>query len=557
MATEVTQGSNPILDFAAAKGEANRRSAENANQVERNNDTITNATQQDITAVENAASADQIVKAATDAAQLRTSADNAQAKVDLGLDRTKANYRLANLASQQADAYDKANAIAKVIADKQSATILSDPLGFINAQFTLPADIAQHNYYAGLHNSAASEYDSIVSQGTATAVENKALEATMTVAQAQADQDKIAAMSSKQTAEITKQGAQLNTQGIQALQSIQQGQLNNAHLAVSVADAQSRIQMQRAQFEAAQTNRALQQSMLVDRLNERKATIDEQNMTADNYNKAAARLGGATLPASIILARLKKGDPVVSQFVRYGEDISINGDKAEGVIVATNPAQAGALYGSSKIIPSGTTASVMNYLASQVNSLASDQQVQGEKDGAGKMAVMNAKINGDVARQSSLISDSEPNIYAAPSIAAVVGSVPALVNNGFVSGELMAKSKANPDMASSAKDIFAAGVVAIKSDPSRLDEVAAGISQFYSGAVHANNALKGYAENGLPTQKSYPAELPTGILGRNQTLDMTNPALVTRALMFKSLTATGSMGKLMANKRHYNTDMPR
>jgi len=528
---DIPTGSNPILNFAAQAAQTQARTIDNATAITAQNDAVNNATTQDLNAVDAAASAQQVVQAATDSVKLQTSSENASAKAMLGADPNAANYRLQSLQATQQDAYEKTQALSGIIAQKQSATLLSDPLGFINAQFTLPADIAQHNYYAGLHNAASQEYDDIVSKATNTAQENEKTAATMTAAQASANQDLITAKAAETKATIQQNAAQLNTKGILDLQTLNEQQLSNSATAVNVADAQTRIGLAQQQMALTNQTRLLQQQMLQERIDAKTASDSELADTAASYNTAAARLGGTPLPATVVAARLKRGDPTVSQFVRYGQDIGDNGGNAEGVPVAATPAQAGALYTSSKIVPNGTTSSTMSYLAEKVNEFAGNSAIASEKDPNVRLGMINKLIDNDVTNQAKAISDNKPNIYAAPSVAALVSSVPALANNSFINGVLLPKAQANPDAPSSANDIVTAAVAAINKDPSQLNDVAQGIANFYNASIYYNNKMKGYGENGLPLQTNYLAQLNTGFLGRSQTLDLSNPTVVKTLLM--------------------------
>ena len=531
---------DPVVQYTAQKAITDANTAMNTLAVQKNNDLVANATSDQIAGVRAMSSAEGIVQAAMDSAKLQTSDANATQQQMLGLDPNAASYRLAQLNTQRIDSYNKTNELAKTIADKQSTTIFDDPLGYISNQFTLPADIAQHNYYAGLHNSAASEYEGIVQAGTATAQENLAMQRTMSTAQAAGNQQLIQAKAAQEAAKITAQGAQLNTQGILQLQSLTDQDLAHAASAVNIADAQARIKMQQAQFDAAQVQRKLSMQMLQERLDAKQATDAEQLDSYNQYQAAAARLGGTPLPQSVVIARLKKGDPVVSQFVRYGQDLLDNkaqGGSGEGVIVATNPAQAGALYTSSHLIPTGTTAPVMSYVASLTNKLAASPDIQRDKDPNARLAAIGSKIVDDATEQQQAIDDSKTgNIYAAPSIAAVIAAVPkaGLASNSFIQNTLVPLSAAAPNQVTPAKTIFAAGVTAVQDDPAQLNNVADGITKFYQAANAANNTLRGYSENGLPLQQGYKAAIPTGFLGRNQTLDLSNPSVVRRALMIAS-----------------------
>lgn len=543
MVDELVPGKSPELDFVAQKAMTDANTKANEYQVDQLVTTIKNATASDLQAEQSKAQAQSTIRSVADSAQLQLQAEDMAAQTRLGANPAAANFRLQQLADQQVDAYNKTNDLAKTIADKQSKTLLSDPLGFIQAQFSLPADIAQHNYYATIHNNAEAEYSNVVSSVTAEAQMNKATLATVTTASADAEQAKIAAESAQAQARITQTGAQLNIAGIRELQSLTDADLAHSATALNFKEQQVRIDLQRSQIAAANASRDLSNQLKIEQLNKNQLALEDQQYYANAYNKAQAKLGGATEPMAAVMAGLRRQDPKVLKMVRIGQDIITSGGTGEGVMIAPNPAEAGELYNGQRLIPTGTTAPVMKYLADKYGDLRADQAVNAEKDPAGKIALINTAIKADVAKQASKIEDGTNNIFAAPTIASLLVSVPALANNGFVANELAEKAKANPDIPTSTADILAAGIAAIKKDPSRLNEVTQGTANFFNAAIWSNNKLKGYAENGLDPQQSYPAAVPTGFMGRQQTVNVNNPVDVKAVYMMAALPVKTIVGK--------------
>ena len=534
MPAQVDTGSDPVLNYLAEQGKAAAATTNNQTAMAVQQGIQANATKTDISGAENIAAGQAMAAASMDAVKLQTSAENANARTMLGADPLAANYRLQELTNQRTDAYNKANDIAKTIADKQSLTFINDPLGFINAQFTLPADIAQHNYYANLHNSAADEYTTIVSQTTATAQENTATAATMTTAAALAKQQEIQGQSQQAVAKAQQTGAQLAIEGISKQQALTDDQLNQAHMAVQVKDEQTRIAMQQANFGLVQAQKKIYLGILQDSLERKTAALEDQNAAVTAYNKAADKMGAPRLPATTVIAKLRQKDPQVAEVLAYGQRLQDALGTGETVPVSGSMAQAGALYNSTPgMVPTGTSAPTAKFLASTVAELHARPEIQAIKDPSSRLDSINATLSGVVATQAKTIYDDKPNVYSAPPAAALIAATPALSANSFVSSIVMPQAQANPSAAFKANDIVSAGIAAVAKDPSQLDSVAEGINKIGVAAVNYNNNLKGYQANNVPLQTNYPAALNTGMFGGTQTVELTDLTAIKTLLMRK------------------------
>lgn len=534
-AKEITPGSNPILDIAIATSKAAAETAANRAKEQIQIDAISNATSDEIQGVRAQGQAQQLGQASLDAVKLQTSAQDAASVAMLGVDPLAANNRLQQLTDRKAAAGDQVQLLAKEIADKQSKSLLSDPLGFINAQFELPALITQHNYYATAHNEASSEFDDIVSKSTAVAVNNKANEATMTLAAAQAKQQEIGAVTAQNIAKVQAQGAQFQLQGIRDLQSLNMQDLQTAQTKQNMLAEQSRIAAQNANADLNRQQKKLVIEQLQQTIAAKKATQEQTDMAVASVNKAQASLGGPVLPPAIIMSRLSKNDPVVMRLLNIGEDIAINGGNKEGVAIGRTPGEVGAFLLHSQINPIGTSASTMTYIGKKTQEFASDPMVTMQKDPEGKLSIINKMFAEDLKKQDVIHDGDTGNIRAAPSITALVSSIPALANNGFIAKELIEKAKSNHDMPTSANDVYAAGLEAIKKDPKRLDEVVAGMSSFFNASIWYNNKMKGFTENALPIQTGYTAAIKGGYFGRTTNVDMTNPLVLKTKLVTEAL----------------------
>lgn len=525
--------SNVFLNFVAQSALTQRKTTETATRVAIQNDAISNATEEGIAAVRAASSADEIASTAMRGRKAETDSANALAKSFLGLNPNEAAFRLQNLASTREEAYNKANEIAAQIRDKKQATLLNDPIGFINAQFTLPADIAQHNYYASLHNNAAEEYDGIVESGTKTGQMNKALEATTSAVEAQAELDKIKALAKEKEATLTIQGAQLQIQGAQALQQLSTAQLNQAHLRVSVFGEEESMKLRREQFAALQEQRKFAREEAATRKTAKESALADEEQMVAAYNLAAARDGYAQLPKSVILARVKRAGAdgeIVRMAITRGENLLLAGS-SEAVPVGTTAVESALYYNKTGGTPVGTTATTVNFLRNRVADFAANPLVAAEKDPAARAAIVNKLLLADATKQLSVIRADEPNIYAALTPLALAQAVPSLLNKQFkfLQEAVFPMSEASPNIPISDDKILAAALVTVQKDPTRLNEVVTTLGSYYSAAAQANNKLKGYKEMGLPLQNGYNAQIGKSVM------DLTDTLALRRYVMVKGL----------------------
>ena len=534
MATSSTFKRDPVVDYIAQQAITEAETQKTRLEIVKNVTAIQDATTEQLAGVKAFAEAEAMVSIATEGFKAETTFANAKAKAILGLDPNAANYRLEELATTRRSAYENTQVLAKQILDKQSATIFDDPFGWISNQFTLPVDVATHNYYAQQANSAESEFDSIVDSGTKVGQQTRALEATTSAAKAQGELDKITAQAVAKSAEIKRQGAAFNIDGAKALQSLTENDLSHAAQLVQVKDAQERIALSRAQFAATQEQRAIMNEERAKNLQKEKLVeADELDMTAA-FN-AAARAGGfAERSRSVIVAAMKRSDPTVVMAINHGADLLANGGNKSGVLVARNAADAAEYYIRVRANPVGTDSSTVNFLASTYNTIGKAPEIAAIKDLEARKERINATIKTVADQQMLAIKDNEPNIYAAPSVAAVVNQVPALLNNKFISETLVPIAQSNPTAPTSVASILAAGQAVINKDPARMNEVVQGTANFFNATIKVNNAMKSYAENGLSLQKGFNAAIDAGALGRTANVDVSNPLIVRTYYMNKT-----------------------
>lgn len=536
-----TQGITPQMQFLAQSGIATAQNTENQTALAAANQTIQDAGMEKESNIQDEMTASMQIGSAKNALAAANDKDNAQAKQFLGLDPNASNFRLQSLAQTREDAYNKTNEIAATIAQKKSSTLLNDPLGYILNQFTLPADIAQHNYYATLHNNSEAEYDGIVDSGTKTGIENSALKASTSAALQLGNQALIQANAEKQISDVKLESARLGIGGITALGQLQERDLTNSKMVLDAQDTQVRIQMQQAAAAASNAQRALINEERARKIAEGISTTQENQRSVDNYNLAASAYGFGTLPAFAVLAGLKRGDPRITANVTMGEELGINGAAGKtGIPVAGSSAGAAAYYLANKVRPDGNDASTVSYLTNAYGAAASNPQLAAVKDPQARSTLINAAILDDAKNKSELIDPKDTsNPYAARSIAAITTAVPYLQSNFFIRDNLMPLAASSPNTPTSPEQVLGAAVAAVQKDPTKLNEAVTGITQFYQAAVFTNNKIGGLAENSLPTQKSYTTKVNgAGIVGGDANINLTDKIAVQSYIMRQAWRAT-------------------
>ena len=147
-------------------------------------------------------------------------AENAAAKAALTGNWTDAGSKANYWASQMHENTDKAYSALDAIKEKESFNLLNNPLGFINAQFTLPSDKAAYNYYAQKGNMAENTLNTLTKATTDAAIENNATMLHTSTASAQAQLDLISANTRQQQDKLAQDSAGRFIQGIGVINNL-------------------------------------------------------------------------------------------------------------------------------------------------------------------------------------------------------------------------------------------------------------------------------------------------------------------------------------------------
>jgi len=559
--------SDPIFE-AAARVAKQRAETEAANirtqtQVSQSLAEIENAGTDQAYNIDSMQKATTTIVAAKDAMVADTQAATARAKLELGTDSKAGNYRLAKLANDRETNYDAAVQAEQIIFDKKKTTFASDPLGWIHAQITLPADVDVYNHFANRHNMAEQEYNSIVQSTTETARMNEATAVTTNAAMADANLQLVKAKAEDQRFNLKKEFAQFNITGAQALQGLSQQQLTNAHSALTEQEALGNFKLRQANMAAAAASReeANARRRLSDEqriaLGEQKAgIIADQNAQLGFFNKAVEKVGGVAmdLPTFLQKARSDKTG-YVANLARYGQDLQdaeTAGQGADGIPmlgVGMSAADLPGLLRVARARPKAIDKDVYEFTAKTEQEYTLAKGATLPKDPAVRAAEISKYVEDKAVLQYKAIDPTSPNIYSAPTPKQLTESIPIMAKYPAIA-DVIKRSVDNPDVPIKDIDIINAARTALAKDPSKgnFKAIADSLEAYYVGVTTYNNVHKQYLEKGLPQQQDYNAVVPLGMFGKNQTINMRKP------LEIKKLLASSLVGRDVALQ--YATDLP-
>lgn len=507
---------------------------------------IQDAGQSELDAVDSWQDANYTIKSETNAMSARVDAANAKASLDLGTDSTKSNYRLSKLADDRETNYKNALEAEQIVFNKKQATFASDPLGWINAQITLPADVDVYNHFAFRHNAAETEYNETVQSTSATAVMNNAVRATTSAAMADASLKLVASAADKERAGVQAKFAQFNISGAQALQGLSQQDLSNAHSKLTEQESIQNFALRQEQMKASMAARAESNSRRALTDEQRSALgdakldiIHDQQQTLAYYNAAAEKLGGGEfdLPTVMGMLRNKATSEQANNIVRYGQEVSMAdsaGQGTDGIPLLALGRTAADLPSIARMVrskPQSIDKDVYEFSASAINEYTLSKGALLPKDPAIRNAEINKFVQDKAILDYSAIQDGKPNIYSAPTPKQLAESIPIMTQYPAIA-DVIKRSTDNPDVPIKDKDIINAAKQALAKNPSKgnFENIANSLEAYYVGVTKFNNVHKQFLEKGLPQQEAYNAMLPTGIFGRTQSVNLREPLEIRKIL---------------------------
>lgn len=464
-----------------------------------------------------------------------TDAKVSQIRKVFGADTTaqgsESNYWL----GEMQDNAHKAYAALDVIKEKQSATLLNDPLGFINAQFTLPADIATHNYYAERHNIAEQALNEITQASDAAVIATNHAKQTTSTEFAVAEGEKAAQGAAYNVAVLKEQNAGNRIKGILEINNLTSSQ---ASLALQVHQAQNSDKSLVMQA-AAHKDMMEQRQARLDAAAEGKADQEEMRQA---YNAGARRMGKPTIDDLTSFRRyfaVNNKNPDFMDILGQGQEIQLNNGASTGVAVAGSAGKTALLYASGAT-NNLRTDPVGAFLADQLTIVKSGANAPKDREAlAGEVTTQAVKVATAMKKQ---IRDDSPNIYAAPPPAVVLDAV-GTKSDPFLDSAIR-PLVTDPSVKIPDGKIFGAAFDFAAGNKGNFNMAAEGIKAYYTQAVLQNVLLKQFSEKGLPTQTNYPVVIDGKII------DATDITQVKTALIRHNVGESGVTASKLFN--NYN-----
>jgi hypothetical protein len=497
---------NPVINAAAANAEAvasNERTKLDILKQLDVQDSIASASSDSIRAI---ALADKSIKAQGNAAEAEVDAQNAAARVALASSWTDQGSKSNYWAAQMHENATKAYASLDVIKKKQAATLLDDPLGFIEAQFTLPADIDTHNYYAEKHNIAESSLNQLTQATNAAAIANSNMKKRTSLESAEAELTKVAENANLQLQSIRRQSAGDRISGLKELNSLTQQQSNLAYQALSADNEQKRLAIAQQSAADQHAQRMMMQADRAERMNQKEVDRNDLVALMDARNLGAKQLGKVQIDNVDLFRReymAQQKNSTYQDMVSVGQQIQNNRGNVDGISLGQNAGSIARNYASPGTNLTGNVAGT--YLAQVYDATKVSPAAASAKDPVAFNELVNTNATRTAKLQLGDIKDDLPNIYKAPPPSILTAQV-AVKSNPFIVDTVLPMVAVNPNV-----QIEAGAMMSKASDfsktSSNINVAAAGVASYYKQAVLTNNLVNRYKENGLPEQLKYMANI--------------------------------------------------
>lgn len=356
-----------------------------------------------------------IANKAGDAAALVESTDHlAQAKAQeqaleyatkLGTNPQAETEILSSLISDKAQLFQQSRAELREIHRKQRTSLFSDPLGWLQAQFTLSDSVENYNAAATEHNLVSQQIDTLVSGTKEIEQMTNALAQTKTVASAEA-----AAVAARSTADLLAnqsaiEALKTNADGIVRVQSMQQNALSNAF---RIRDQQ--MQERSHALAVRNSNLAFEQHKLALEGKKEQQQERERTVQAVNLYRKANGMPEMSWTDLQLMYRDPQQKGLIDQQIVGGLTIAQSG----GRYLADSPADALALASTNRAQLDPARDRLLRLTADQMNVMRANPDPN-IKNNAQFAEALNTQVKAKAVNDHKLIQSSD-NIYAPPSL---------------------------------------------------------------------------------------------------------------------------------------------
>lgn len=469
--------------------------------------------------------------------------ENAQSAINFATDAEVAQTRLnlgSNLADQSSEASFYASeaqrtaraayaALDRVNA-KKSIDFLSDPLAYIEAQFTIGADANEYNALVDKHEFAQGQVKDILStSNSAVAGALQAKKSTSTEL-AIASAENARAASEVQVQEMIARNAGTRIQGIATLNEMSAKNLSLTFEVHRMQNAEKQLKMQEASFAEQARMRRLQEADSRERMAAKQQNLDDIKYEMDAYNAGARRVGKPTIDSPQLFISTYKANEKSQEFMNtlsQGKMLMLNKGVTNGVMVADNAGEAALVYAGGQ-----ANTPVAKFLKETFFNIK--DMPNAPKDRAALASAIKTTVETSAKRQLRAIDDTgtEGNIYAAPPPSVVLAGKG--ISSPFIDTKLKPILEASPDAPLKAENIVGLALEYAKANgKGGFNDAAASIALYYKKAVLENNAMHQYVENGLPAQSGYFARI------NGKVVDLSDEVQVKRYMLSETISPMG------------------
>jgi hypothetical protein len=508
---------NPIINSIAQAGQAQAASQNAALAIHQQLDQEDMASSAAVIARSAMGNAEATMSSEKNAWEAASDSKVAETRAFMGADPTLQGSLSNKWLQRMNEAAEKQYQSLDVIQEKQSKTLLNDPLGFIAAQFTLPADIATHNYYNQQRATAEEQLNEITSASDANVIAVQRAKQHTSTEYAIAESEKAKQGAEFDNAQLISRAAGTRIQGLAELNNLTQQQLNVAFQVHAAANSDAQLAETKKLHE---DNLALRK----ERLDAQSGQDADQEAMRIAYNASAKRMGKPTIDDPISWKRyfaVQLKNPDFQDMLGQGQDIMLQNGVTNGVAMSGSAGKTALLYSSGSTVGLKQD-QVGSFLADQVTSVKALPNAP--KDREALAGAVTERATAEATRMRAQIRDDHANIYAAPPPAVVLTAVgPA--TDPFLASVLKPIVDADPKVKMDDGTLFGKAFEFAQGSPGNFNVAADGLTNYYKMAVLKNNLLNQYTEKGLPAQTNYPVVI------QGKVIDATNPVDVKKALI--------------------------
>ena len=517
---------NPITQAAAAAEASSKAGAEKIQEISSEQSDVSMAIM-DI--VRQRSAQEVLVQETADLAKLQTQKAKLKVGEIQGTNVLSSTEKMSALADQASKAYEESLAAEKVIAEKESVNFFDNPLGWLEARFTINQDIAQFNS-AVTRQAAAEKRQSELNAATAAGIQNQnAFEQTLTAAAIAAKSESI-----RQGAEIQAQQAMQQALGynIRGVEAAMKASLDTLQIRTSVYHAQ----MQQESQKIALANLALAQEQFKWRKEEKESQEDFDSRLVATYNKGQQILQG---PKATLIDPSSKEAKFVAQMLKSNTEAGKEYQRTyfagqSGIVAPTVSKVIEAITSGSGVYFSPSQGKLKDLIGKVEQATVANQSLD-KKDPKAVAEFQTAEVRRLLDKELSNIVVGSGSLFDPPSMDRIIKLDPQLQALPVTQKVLM------PLMASGATLTPERSIPAIAqaiSEGKLTFEQGRQAASIFQRQVVANAEDKQLIKFGLvpgkETVTSFKTEIvvdPTGIFGGKKVINIANPVELGEAMM--------------------------